>query len=460
MKLFGRLLVALLAWGALAFGAVYPWAYWPLAAGAVALGVWGLIATEPWRDPRVMGLGAALGAVALAIAVQLVPWPHSVVSTVSPGVDHFLGQFQVGYQPPGFQPLSIAPQMTWVALALYCALAVLLIGLIRGIREAGLDWLVNQVMGLGVALALIGIIQKAFIDEVHPLVYGVWQPLQGGRVFGPFINRNHFAGWMVMVLPVILGYSCTVMQDLPKPRTTDWRGWLHWAVSVEANRFVLVAVAVVVMGTALVLTGSRSGMVAFVIAVAVIAGFVLMRAKGLRFRVAAGVYFLALIVGAAAWAGLGGALDRFRQAPESLESRVGAWGDTIRIIEDFPFAGTGLGTYGRAMLVYQTGRRELIYVQAHNDYLQLAAEGGALVVVPVAVVLAILVRRIRRRLGSPDDDSLSAWVRVGAVAGLVGIGAQSLMEFSLQMPGNALMFSVLVALAMHRPRRVGRAHRV
>jgi O-antigen ligase len=112
------------------------------------------------------------------------------------------------------------------------------------------------------------------------------------------------------------------------------------------------------------------------------------------------------------------------------------------------------------MLVYQTGRRELIYVQAHNDYLQLAAEGGALVVVPAVVVLAVLVRSIRRRLLSADDDSLSAWVRVGAVAGLVGIGAQSLMEFSLQMPGNALMFSVLVALAVHRPRRVSRAHRV
>ena len=89
-----------------------------------------------------------------------------------------------------------------------------------------------------------------------------------------------------------------------------------------------------------------------------------------------------------------------------------------------------------------------------------AAEGGALVAVPALVVLGLLVRNIRRRMGSPDDDVLTSWVRIGAVAGLVGIGVQSLMEFSLQMHGNAVMFVFVAALAMHRPRRSGRAHRI
>jgi O-antigen ligase len=112
------------------------------------------------------------------------------------------------------------------------------------------------------------------------------------------------------------------------------------------------------------------------------------------------------------------------------------------------------------MLVYQSGKRDMMYAQAHNDYLQLAAEGGVLVVAPALVALVLLVRSIQRRMASPDDDVLTSWVRIGAVAGLVGIGVQSAMEFSLQMPGNVVMFAFVAGLAMHRPRRSGRAHRI
>jgi hypothetical protein len=59
-----------------------------------------------------------------------------------------------------------------------------------------------------------------------------------------------------------------------------------------------------------------------------------------------------------------------------------------------------------------------------------------------------------------DDDAQTRWIRIGAVAGLLGIAAQSLVEFSLQMPGNTLLFTVVLAIAMHRPSRSPRARRV
>ena len=65
---FGPCLMALLAWGVLSFGAVYAWAYWPLFAGAAALGIWGIVATRGWRDPRVRSFTYALGVLASAIA--------------------------------------------------------------------------------------------------------------------------------------------------------------------------------------------------------------------------------------------------------------------------------------------------------------------------------------------------------------------------------------------------------
>jgi hypothetical protein len=118
----------------------------------------------------------------------------------------------------------------------------------------------------------------------------------------------------------------------------------------------------------------------------------------------------------------------------------------------FPVFGTGLGTIGKAMLVYQTASRPWMYAQAHNDYLQLLAEGGALVVIPALVVLSLVLVTIRRRLTLAADQPLTRWIRTGAVAGLAGIAAQSAVEFSLQMPGNAVVFVLLLAIAMHRPR--------
>jgi len=456
----GQVLLVLLAWGALAFGAVYPWAYWPLAAGCAGLGLWAVLTTEPWRDPRTLTLAWAFAAVALAMAAQLVPLPAPLVAYVSPHLGAFFQSFQIGYQPPAFQPLSIAPAAGWTTVGLFAAFALLLVGLGRALRTVPLDGLIRGLMVLGVTLALIGIVQKSMIDEVRPLVYGFWKPLEGGRVFGPFINRNHFAGWMVMALPVVIGYSCGVVHALRPPAGRGWKDWLHWAASVEANRFVLASGSILVMGASVALTQSRSGMVGLAAGVAVIAGFVIARAGRPQVRLAALLYFVALVVGAVMWTGAGSTVNRFAEAPDAVEGRLAVWRDATHIIGDFPAAGTGLGTFGRAMLVYQTSRRDMMYAQAHNDYLQLAAEGGVLVVAPVLVAVVLLVRNIRRRMASPDDDPLTSWVRIGAVAGLVGIGVQSSMEFSLQMPGNTALFVFVAALAMHRPRRSGRAHRI
>ena len=457
----GPILIALLAWGALAFGAVYPWAYWPLAAACTIVGVWAVYATESWRDPRTTTLGVALAAVAIAMVLQSVPLPSSVIEVISPELVTYFARYQFGYTPPSYLPVSMSPALTWTALGLFTALAILLVGLTRALRRVSLHWLLSALMGLGVTLALIGIIGKLMIvDPDHPLVYGFWKPREGGQVFGPFINRNHFAGWMVMALPVVIAYSCGIVAALRRPQQGGWKDWLHWGSSVEANRFMLAAGAILVMAASLMLTQSRSGVIGFAGGVAVIALFVVARATQPAVRAAALLYFGALVVGAMVWTGANSAVIRWSDAPKDVTGRTNAWRDTLAIIGDFPLTGTGLGTYGRAMLVYQTGRRDMMYAQAHNDYLQLAAEGGLLVGVPAVVVLVLLVRNIRRRLNSTDDDIVTSWVRVGAIAGLAGIGLQSMMEFSLQMPGNAVMFVFIAALAMHRPRRSSRAHRV
>jgi hypothetical protein len=450
-----RLLILALAWGAFAFGAVYPWAYWPLAATVAGLGVYTLVRTRGYRDHRVRTLAFALAGVAAAIAIQLISLPYSIVAKLSPALDRFFREYALFYHPASLHSLSLSPASTAVVLALFIAFALFLLGLIAGLGSVSTEWLMNQLMGLGLALAIVGIIQKAFpMDEAHPLVYGFWEPRFGGNPFGPFINRNHFAGWMVMALPLVLGYSCIVLMQTLHLRERTVGAFLRWLTSVEASRFLHVAFCVLLMGMSLVLTGSRSGIASFAVAMLAFAILALRRFRRGRARLLVASYLGVILLGAVIWAGTDRTVGRFLLArtDQSGGGRIGAWIDTLNIVRDFPLFGTGMGTYGQAMLVYQTAGRPVMYAQAHNDYLQIAAEGGLLVLVPAAIAIGVVLLGIRRRMTAGLDDEQTAWIRTGAVAGLVGIAAQSLIEFSLQMPGNTALFVLLLAIALHRSR--------
>jgi O-antigen ligase len=265
---------------------------------------------------------------------------------------------------------------------------------------------------------------------------------------------------MVMMLTIVAAYAYALFLQAPRPSRRGAGGWLRWVTTVEASRFMLVSTDGLAMSLSVVLTGSRSGLASLIVALAFLALAVWRSTPGGRSRVAALGFLGVLVVGGLAWGGADILLERFARAPAELEGRFAAWRDTRAIIGDFPWFGTGLGTYGQAMLVYQTGDRTSMYVQAHNDYLQVMAEGGLLVGIPVLVVFGLIASGIRRRLSSGQDDRLTAWIRLGAIAGLLGVAAQSFVEFSLQMPGNAVLFVVLMAIALHRPGRIPHAARV
>jgi hypothetical protein len=452
-------LLVIVAWGVLSFGAVYPWAYWPLLAAAAALGLAGVVGDRAWRD---VWLGRVLGALALlvcAIAVQTIALPSWLIVELSPGVDRFFREFRLGYHPAELQTLSIDPAATRVVLAEVVALGLLLVGAARLARRWDLGWIVGQVMALAVAVALVGLVQKALLDTETKLIYGFWQPRQGGDIFGPFVNRNHFAGWMVMVLPLVGAYGWALAHASRASERTGLQGWLRWLGNIEGNRVLLVISCLLIMSVSLIVTGSRSGMAAGALSMLTLLFFLWRTISGAP-RVVVTTLVLSLAIGAMAWAGAGSVVSRFGRAPEDVGGRLSAWDDTLRIAADFPLFGTGLGGYRRAMLIYQTRDREALYAQAHNDYLQLLAEGGALVTVPAAVLVLFVAVGIGRRLRTADERPVTFWIRRGAVAGLVGMAAQSVVEFSLQMPGNAAMFVVLAAIALHRPRSYSHAHRV
>jgi O-antigen ligase len=101
------------------------------------------------------------------------------------------------------------------------------------------------------------------------------------------------------------------------------------------------------------------------------------------------------------------------------------------------------------MLVYQRYEPSKYFAEAHNDYLQLAAEGGLLLGIPAALCLGLFVISVLRRFHEGERDR-TYWLRVGGVIGLAAIALQEAVDFSLQIPGNALLFAVLCAITLHR----------
>ena len=449
------LLVGTIAWGAFAFGSVYPWAYRPLAAGAVAVGLSSLLAPQPATLPglpglRALHLGLLVGALTLfagAVALQLVPVPLAWLRTASSRALDVVTTFDLTLGAhPDRHTLSIAPRLTATGLALFASLALLVVGSARLITICGPRCLAHAVAIIGVLLALTGIIQKPLFTGK---IYGFWTPQMGGNPFGPFVNRNHFAGWMLMALPVTLGLLCggiaRGMRDV-KPTLHDR---LLWLSSPDASRLVLLAAAAAVMALSLVLTMSRSGISATMLVLVLTGVVALRRQETIGRRTLVTSYLVLLVVVVTALVGVDAIAGQFARADwGELNSRWGAWADATAIFSKFPLTGTGLNTYGVATLFYQQHDLAQHYAQAHNDYLQLAAEGGLLLLAPAAACLVAFIGTVRRRFRE-DTGTSSYWVRVGAVTGLAAIALQETVDFSLQMPGNATLFAVLCGIALH-----------
>ena len=447
--LFTISIVLTVAWGALSFGAVYPWAYWPLLGACAVLGVSGLVFGAHRRPEIPKPLLSGLTLILLAGSLQLVPLPRSMLNRLSPGADAVLQRHDLVYaaDPNLPHPLSIRPEGGRPMLVLVAAFGLFSVGIAAALPRVSWPTLVRGLISVGAALGLLGILQKAtFTTEI----YGFWSSQYGGgsEPFGPFLNKNHFAGWMLMNLPVAIGYFYALAAANSPQGRWSWRRRVLWISSSEAHEILLVGAAILVMALALVMTLSRAGIGIFVLVLAATRSLAGRRQTARWKRQVAILAVTALAGFTVTWVGIDAVATRFLALPGSgLGGRLAIWRDTLTIIRDFPWTGSGLNTYGTAMLYYQTFGFPAFFPWAHNDYLQLAAEGGLLVGIPIAILAALLVRQIRSRLRE-NTDWMSYAIRVGAVTGLGAIALQECVDFSLQLPANAALFSVLCALAI------------
>src|SRR5262245_5188186 len=151
--------LAAVVWGALAFGGVYPWAFTPLAIACALIGVLAMAVSRRGRPP-LGALTIALAVIGVAIGLQRVPLPPTLLTRVSPTTQPFLQEYRLSLTlPQSTHAISIAPQKTAMALMLFTAFAVFLLGATRLFSIVGTRSMVRWVAGFGIVLAIIGIVQ-------------------------------------------------------------------------------------------------------------------------------------------------------------------------------------------------------------------------------------------------------------------------------------------------------------
>ena len=404
-------------------------------------------------------LGWALVALLTVVTLQLVPLPARLVSVVSPHAASVKSALSIDGPAPGaFQTLTLSsPDTGWAwivtagAIALFAAARTLF-------RRGGVRRTVRMVSAVGFAVSLLAIAQAATAGR--DIYWRFRTEFEGPLPFGPFVNRNHFATWAIMALPLCLGYiAARAGARSDEPGHVSARSRLAHAIDPRMGWLMAAAVTMLV---ALLLSLSRSGALALGISAVVTVVLCRQRLDRRRRRRVLAVAVIMVVCGLA-WADIPALRERVAGAQTGMANRLTIWRETLPIVRDFWLTGTGAGTYQRAMFVYQRSTRAVYFNQAHNHYLQVAAEGGLLLVGTLIAVLAAFVGAARERL--TNEASGLFWIRAGAACGLGAVALQSVWETGLVMPANAALAALLAALVVHerghqRPHERPRGQRI
>jgi O-antigen ligase len=434
IRLAATLTSCALVWVLIALAGIYTVTLVP---AAILLAISTPLVRPRVAAPTTRTLDVALFACGAFVVVQGIPLPAALRDVISPHARSVEDALTLTPGHASMLPLTVDPAATWSALV-SIALIVLMFFVAREVcAEGGMRRLVRTIAWTGlVAAAAAVVVRPALPGGILSLVDASDTPM-----YGPFVNRNHMGTWLIMALPLVIGYIAARMAD--RMRYTA----AHRTID---TLMIWLTASAVVMLIATVASLSRSAMVGAV-AAAVFFGMVgrprrSARSRGIGLLVAAAAVAIVLTNSQSA-----GLMARFHDSRTTATwSRAEIWRQTLPIVRDFPILGAGAGAYGRAMLVYQESDRALFFNQAHNQALQIAAEGGIVLLVLVTVAMLALAREIAALLRS--DRSPLFWIRLGAASGIVGVLIQSLWETGLRIPANGLLFAVLCAVASFKIR--------
>jgi len=383
--------------------------------------------------------------------LQIIPFPREVVGLLSPATLDLQPEYLKQMEIPEILMTDLDKwfnNKTWLTFSTYPHKTGLFIFYLLGVfaihpvirlhlaSSRTRIYLVNTIISLGGILAVIGIMNRilAILARVKNISDGLnilWflPVLDAPHSFGTFVNRNHFAGFMVMCIP--LGLAMVIRN---RRRTRHLR------------KYYLAATAVMIV--ALLMTLSRGGILGFVISMLIFitAGKLAERIQFKQIAWISAAVILILIIFAASGNAL---LTRFYNLPEidlfkSGYYRLDCWLGALKILYHFPVLGVGLANFSSIYPMYKETNAQLLFTNAENDYLQLVAETGIFGVVTLFLFL-LLFYRIFKNVMTKFVEGETSIVRFAAGTGCLGYLLHSFVDYHFYIPANFLLFVILVS---------------
>ncbi len=380
------------------------------------------------------------------LAIQIIPLPKFLVRILSPSSYTFQKNFTPDFASLKLISFSLIPAHTLregLEVLTYFLLGFLII---RTVTEQKQIMRIFQVLvGMGLFQALYGMFE---LYNKNPRILFYKKMYNLDSVCGTFVNRNHFSGYMEMVIPLAVGLVIARL-DLFSLMNLRWKDRLAHLSDKRLSVSLIFSLGIVVMALAVVFSQSRSGMFLLVFSFILIFGSILLFFKQAAHerkwsRNFIAVVFIIIIV-VSLYIGIDATIDRFALDKLLREGRPTYWADTAEIFADYPLVGTGLGTFP-SLYPDREGEEVLIRLyHAHNDYIEYLAELGLIGMVLVlggilyVLVKSFLVWKDRRH---PEVKGLG----LGGIVAVVCILIHSLTDFNLHIPANRLLFSVVLSL--------------
>jgi O-antigen ligase len=448
--------ILLLIFTPLAFGTVYQWSALLMQIAAFCLllilflknaSLNGAMSLMPSRSAVAVAAFLFAGLAGLFL-LQMIPLPEKLLGLVSPSAMAVFKKFG-NYAAGTLHTISINPYATRQELFNLLAYAAVFYVIVKHYRtKEQLHSLIKTVLGIAGFLVLFAIIQKLTWNGRVFWFYPVDERLSSGSgIWGPYINRNHFAGYLEMVIPLglaLLIYSSPDIKTLPGvPFSVRIARFL---ASDNLVPFIMLFLGILVMSACLFMTLSRGGIIAFGVS-ALFFAWITNKRRSLKNKtlslVLIGIVILAVVV-LAGWDQLEKRLDELQT--ERHISRLKVWEESLGIIKDYPLLGSGFGTFEYTYMRYQKPFNPLeIYTHAHNDYVELMTDSGiAGFCLTLSLVLIFFIRVYRE--WRTRHNKFAVCVGAGGLTSFVAIGIHSIADFNLHIPANALLLSVIAGI--------------
>lgn len=449
-------LIALVVFAPLPLGSVMEWSVMVIELAVLLLaGLWLWRTPKPKINPYLANalrwprrLFLAFGAV---VVVQVLPLPKFLVRLFSPATYAFLGQFRPGFARASWVTLSLVPGQTFregLLLLAYFLVGMIVIHNLN--RFAQIQKLATAMILVGVFEALFGLTQ---LSASKPSLLFYSKAINLDSVTGTFVNRNHLAGLLEMVLPLAIGMILSRIGVFAVGETKarlDWRQFLSRLGGKALSINVLLLLAVLLMSIGLVRSQSRSGVFLLFFSFLIFGEITIFHFGAARERQKISRNFLniafILVLVFSVFVGLGGVINRFMEDDTLFHGgRTVFWGNVTSMVGDHPLFGTGLGTFASVYPYYDKSGFDMRLTHAHNDYLEAASDlglvGAALLVAGVIFLAAKIFLTWRERR-SMEIKGLA----IGGFVSVVVMLFHSLTDFNFHIPSNGLYFAVILSL--------------